>query len=592
MYESEIYIKTVDDKLPEEVIGEFRHTLETIELRSILHWSEHCTECSMPLCFTTCDFYSPRIDGKCQRFVKGIEKVDAGDKNFPEILKIFFKNWGVLSSQGNSELFSTTRYKRVMRWDMAIAYFIHFLYPAYIKKKFAQKRYSVKKKFIKKHQNSSGIIPDAFLVEIFNPAGHTVDVNLTIRNEDEKYRRMPFQYRMELKPGYNKEIIPFDEIDKRIQSKLSYRISFIPDNIPDSLPLYFGITEFVKFKQGNKTDKKADKVKCVVWDLDNTIWEGILIEGGIEKLKLKTGIIEILEGIEERGILNSVASKNDYDAAMEAIKYFNLDRFFVYPKISWDPKSVSVKEIASDLNINSNTLLFVDDSAFERAEVQAVLPQVRVLDAQEYNKMLSMTELDVPVTKESKQRKQFYLEDSERKERSSSFKGDYFEFLRLSNIKLEILDLNSEYFSRVYELTQRTNQMNFSGTRYHEEDIKAIADNPDLDSYVLKCTDNFGDYGIIGFAIIKKSENRLIDLMFSCRIQSKRVEHAFITFCLIKYLKAGDFMVTYTLTDRNKYSAQVFNDFAFETVSVQGNVQNLRFPKEKEVLNDNIIIIS
>jgi len=134
--------------------------------------------------------------------------------------------------------------------------------------------------------------------------------------------------------------------------------------------------------------------------------------------------------------------------------------------------------------------------------------------------------------------------------------------------------------------------MNFSGARYHEEDIKKIADNPDLDSYVLKCTDNFGDYGIIGFAIVKKSENRLIDLMFSCRIQSKRVEHAFMTFCLNKYLKYDDFLVTYTLTEKNKYSAQVFNDFNFETVSVQGNIQNLIFPKDKEVLNDNIIIVS
>jgi FkbH-like protein len=403
---------------------------------------------------------------------------------------------------------------------------------------------------------------------------------------------MPFQFRMELKPGYNKEIIPFDEIDKRIQSKLSYRISIIPDNIPDTIPLYFGLLEFVRFKHSIKAEKKADKIKCVVWDLDNTIWDGILVEGGLDKLKLKPGIKEILEGIENRGILNSVASKNDFKTAMDAIKYFGLDQFFVFPKISWEPKSIAVKEIALDLNVNPNTFLFVDDSAFERAEVQAALPQIRVMDALGYQTILSMEELNVPVTSEGKKRKQFYLEDSDRKQKSTSFKGEYFDFLRSSNIKLEILSLNEDYFSRVYELTQRTNQMNFSGTRYREEDIKAIADNTDLDSYVLRCTDNFGDYGIIGFAIIKKSENRLIDLMFSCRIQSKRVEHAFMTFCLNKYLSYGDFLVTYSLTEKNKYSAQVFNDFEFETTGVQGNIQNLRFPKDKKVLNDNIIIIS
>jgi len=592
MYESEIYIRSIDDRLPDNVIDDFNETLNSIELRSILHWSEHCTECSMPLCFTTCDFYSPRIDGKCQRFVKGIEPVKNGNGNYPEILKIYFKKWGVLSSQGNNVLFSKKRYVKSRRWDMAIAYFIHALYPAYVKKKFAQKRYSVKKKYIKYHQNNSGQLPDAFVAEIFNPADHLLHINFTIRNEDEKYRQMPFQFRMELKPGYNKEIIPFDEIDKRIQTKLSYRISFTPENIPDTIPLYFGLLEFVKFRHPWKSEKKADKVKCVVWDLDNTLWDGILVEGEMGKLKLKEDIKEVLEGIENRGILNSIASKNDFNAAMDAIRHFGLEHFFVFPKISWDPKSIAVKEIALDLNINPNTLLFVDDSAFERAEVQNALPQIRVLDALQYRTILSMEEFNVPITNESKKRKQFYLEDSQRKEKSTSFKGEYYEFLRSSNINLEILDLSKDYFSRVYELTQRTNQMNFSGTRYHEEDIKKIADNPDLDSYVLRCTDNFGDYGIIGFAIVKKSENRLIDLMFSCRIQSKRVEHAFMTFCLNKYLKYGDFHVTYTLTEKNKYSAQVFNDFNFETAGVQGNIQNLIFPKDREALNDNIIIIS
>ena len=110
-------------------------------------------------------------------------------------------------------------------------------------------------------------------------------MNLTIRNDDEKYRKIPFQFRIELKPGYNKVIIPFDEIDKRIKSELSYRISLTPENITKDTPLYFGITDFVQFLKIKAANTKAKKVKCVVWDLDNTIWEGILIEDGLEKLK-------------------------------------------------------------------------------------------------------------------------------------------------------------------------------------------------------------------------------------------------------------------------------------------------------------------
>ena len=75
MYESEVYLKFVQEILPQEVFDHFLNTYNNIQARSILHWTEHCTECSMPQCFKTCDLYSPRIDGKCSRFVRGIERV-------------------------------------------------------------------------------------------------------------------------------------------------------------------------------------------------------------------------------------------------------------------------------------------------------------------------------------------------------------------------------------------------------------------------------------------------------------------------------------------------------------------------------------
>jgi FkbH-like protein len=255
------------------------------------------------------------------------------------------------------------------------------------------------------------------------------------------------------------------------------------------------------------------------------------------------------------------------------------------------PKSKSVREIALDLNVNVNSMLFVDDSVFERNEVQAVLPQVKILDALEYQNILDLPELDVPVTEESKKRKYFYQNEVERKQQSVGYEGDYFDFLRSCNIKLEIISFSEEHIERVYELTQRTNQMNFSGNRYEKDDILQIAKNQNLSCYVLKCKDNFGEYGIIGFGIIDQTENRLIDLMFSCRIQSKRVEHAFLTFVLEKYLKIGDFYVTYQHTEKNKFSAQVFNDFGFETIKKEGQKLELRLTKDLEIPDDKIIEI-
>jgi FkbH-like protein len=173
--------------------------------------------------------------------------------------------------------------------------------------------------------------------------------------------------------------------------------------------------------------------------------------------------------------------------------------------------------------MKSTSFLFIDDSEFERNEVENVLPHVRTFDAAQYLSILDMEELNIPITAESKKRKQFYLDEINRKVELESFNGKYFDFLKQCNIKLEISKLKEKNITRVYELTQRTNQMNFSGSRYQKEDVEAILKNKDLDAFVMRCSDVYGDYGVVGFGVVKKSENRLIYLMFSCRIQSKRV---------------------------------------------------------------------
>ncbi|MEW4925079.1 HAD-IIIC family phosphatase [Algibacter sp. 2305UL17-15] len=593
MYETEVYIKTVQENLPQQVFNEFLNTYQEVKSMSMLHWTEHCTECAMPTCFTTCDLYAPRIDGKCQRFVEGIERVvqkNQKDKGY-QILKIRFKKWGVLATQGNNELYDFKEIENRTHKDFKISELIHLAPSQFIRKKLIQKRYSQKKNRIIDEQNKKAKIPDVFLMEIYNPSQSVIPLGLVIRNDDAKYSKMPFQYRFELKPGYNKETIPFDEIAKRIKTELPYRINLIPEKLDSDIPLYFGITEFVQLKDYKPKVEKSKKVKCVVWDLDHTIWDGILVEDGLENLKLKDGIKSILSQLEQKGIVNSIASKNNYDSAIEALKHFGIDDFFVYPKISWLPKSKSLKEIALDLNVNVNTFLFVDDSEFERKEIQSILPQVRLMDAIHYKTLLDLEEFQVPVTQDSTNRKSFYANEEKRKKVSDNYEGDYLEFLRTCNIELEIESLKKEHFERVYELTQRTNQMNFSGNRYTKADIQSIYQNETLSSYVLRCSDKFGDYGIIGFGIIEKSKNELIDLMFSCRIQSKRIEHAFITYVLERYLKFGDFFVTYNHTERNKFSAQVFNDFNFEIIKQEGALRVLKFEQGRKIPNDKLITI-
>ncbi|MFT7035752.1 MAG: FkbH-like protein [Cyclobacteriaceae bacterium] len=589
MYESEIYSKSLNQDLSSEVLDDFVKTLSSIDKRSVLQWTEHCTECAMPSCFKTCQLYSPRVDGKCQRFVNGIQPMSLGEKTPQKTLKIQFKKWGVLASQGNCLLFDFSEAESYEKKDLKVATAIANTPIQSLKKKLIQKRYSAKKNKVKQNLNANNLLPDYFLIECFNPSDESVTLTLTIRNEDPKYSKIPFQYKIEINSGYNKELIPFTEIEKRIKTKLDFRIDLTPENIEEGHPLYFGLLEFVQFKEHKPTQKKSNKIKCIVWDLDNTLWHGILTESGVTVLKLRRGIKKVLATIEEKGILNSIASKNKHEDAIQALKHFGLNEYFVFPKISWQPKSNSIRELIKDLNISIDTLLFVDDSIFEREEVKNVFPNIKVLDAEYIDSILDLEEVQTGVTDESKNRKSFYLREEQRKQEAENFEGEYLTFLKSCEIKLTLLPLEKYSFQRVFELTQRTNQMNFSGNQYEEEQIEKIALEPNLDTYVMQCADKFGDYGIVGFAIIDKEKNRLIDLMFSCRIQSKKIEHAFINFCLNKYLAKGDFRVKYKRTERNKFSAQVFDDFAFEMEQKLEDTHFLVFKSNKSIPSNDVV---
>jgi FkbH-like protein len=368
-----------------------------------------------------------------------------------------------------------------------------------------------------------------------------------------------------------------------------FNVELIPNDIGEEPTLYFGLMEFVR--EVPLPVEKSGKIKCVVWDLDNTMWDGVLVEDGAAKLQLKPGIVDIIRTLDQRGIIQSIASKNNFDEAMQVLKQFSLDEYFLYPHISWDPKGEAVKAIARQLNIGIETLLFVDDSQFELQQVEASCSGVRILHAENYLSILQMKECRVPVTTESANRRKMYQVERDRQEIASSFKDDYKAFLRHCNITLTVHPLTDDNLERVHELTQRTNQMNFSGNRYDRELLRSIIRISYLDTYVLSCEDRFGSYGIVGFGIVDNREPRMTDLMFSCRIQSKRVEHAFLRYIIEKYilLTGKDFHADYRETSRNRPSGQVFTDLGMQNSGVSDGVTFLTFPHSQELPDDQII---
>jgi FkbH-like protein len=325
--------------------------------------------------------------------------------------------------------------------------------------------------------------------------------------------------------------------------------------------------------------------------LDNTLWDGVLVEDGPSNLRLKPGIRQVIEELDRRGILQSVASKNNPSDALEVLKSWNLAEYFLFPEISWNPKSASIASIVQQMNLGADSFLFIDDSPFELEQVRALLPEVRVLKAEEYKALLSRPEFDVPVTEESANRRKLYQVENTRQVTKQSFGENYKAFLEHCDIRLTLTGMTKENLERVHELTQRTNQMNFSGNRYDRSRLAEILQSPRLDTYVIECDDKFGSYGVVGFAIVDREEPRLTDLMFSCRIQGKKVEHAFLAHVIDKHTSQAQpaFYANYRKTPRNEPSGRVFTDMGFQESGLLGGVSLLKITRDAVSSDDRII---
>lgn len=268
----------------------------------------------------------------------------------------------------------------------------------------------------------------------------------------------------------------------------------------------------------------SNTIKCVVWDLDNTIWDGTLSEG--DKVTLREGVFSVIKTLDERGILQSISSKNEFEVAAKKLKELGLWAYFIYPQINWDSKSVALEKIAKSINININTFAFVDDQEFEREEVNFSHPEVMCIDAKDIRKIPKMERM-IPkyITDDSKNRRIMYQNDIERNKLESSFEGTKEEFLATLNLRMKI-ELGQEVdLQRMEELTVRTHQLNSTGTTYSYNELKDMIYSNNYIVLVASLNDKFGIYGKIGLSVIEKKENlwEIKLLLMSCRVMSKGV---------------------------------------------------------------------
>ncbi len=314
-------------------------------------------------------------------------------------------------------------------------------------------------------------------------------------------------------------------------------------------------------------------IKCVVWDLDDTIWEGVLLEGGAKNLF--PGVREVIETLDKRGILQSIASRNIHEDAMERLASFGLDEYFLYPQISFGPKSESIKAIAKALNIGLDTFAFVDDQPFELEEVRAEMPEVRGYPAGQRCKLPELKEF-IPrfINDDSALRRKLYQTDILRAKAEESYAGPKESFLESLGMVFTIAPVSEGDLQRAVELTERTNQLNATGITYGYEELEALRHSPDHLLLIASLQDKFGDYGKIGLALMEKGQAAwtLRLLLMSCRVMSRGVGAVLLNHLIREGLRAGKkVQADFIETGKNRMMYVTYKFAGFEETATDGS---------------------
>ena len=297
---------------------------------------------------------------------------------------------------------------------------------------------------------------------------------------------------------------------------------------------------------------KGKSRKCVVVDCDGVLWGGVLGEDEFEGIKLGPTypgsmyheVQQELLNLYNRGILLAICSKNNAEEVWDVFDRHPgmvLRREHIAAaRINWQDKAASLREIAMDLNIGLDSLVFIDDSDFEVDLVRQLLPEVRVIHlppnrAVEYRELLASCGWCESLTfsAEDRQRTSMYQAEQSRK-RLLAYSTDLESYYVSLEMALEIRFADAFTIPRVAQLTQKTNQFNLTTRRYSDAEIKQLSDSDDADVITVRLKDRFGDAGQIGVCILRYAGEQVVvdTFLLSCRVLGRGVEDAMLAQCL------------------------------------------------------------
>ncbi len=563
------------------------YKIKEVKTGSLSLWTEHCSECGYPSCYKTCDLYEPRFDLHCRTLRFGMKKASAfsGIRRYSAM--VVPKEWATLDAVISLFQIPFSLLRILEETNYIFAHLVKTSSQFLL-------RFSPKKVPLRAFGILRGILidsisalgrkrPEAFLLQVYNGCNTTCKISVKFTNVPPTKDTLFFQKQFLLYPGENEFVVPFSEISRYLN--LNERIRAYLSSHGNRYPLlYFAAADLVIFKKPyfgesalHRNKLEQQKIKCLVWDLDNTIWKGVLSESP-ETIEINPDAVRLIKTLDKRGIIHSLASKNNPEDAMSMLKQHGLDEYFVYPQINWQPKSASIEQIVKDLNIGMNTVAFVDDSQFELSEVSSRFPDILTVNASVLTSVANHPRFSGSTSADSSNRRFFYKAEERRKDVQIAFSGSYEDFLLRCNMKILLTFPNDSDLDRLYELVQRTNQLNFTGNRYSKEDLAELIHSKHCDCFVIACKDDFGDYGTVGFSIIRpgKSDVTVEELAISCRVQSKRVEQMFFKTLMKHYDEQGKTLLKliFKNSGKNVPAQMVIQSIGF-TILSENNGQSL-----------------
>lgn len=259
------------------------------------------------------------------------------------------------------------------------------------------------------------------------------------------------------------------------------------------------------------------KIKLVIWDLDDTFWSGTLSEGTILPIEEN---IKLIKDLTSRGIINSICSKNDKAPVETKLCELGLLDYFVFTSIDWTPKGPRINKLISDMGLRPENCLFIDDNVVNLNEAKYYSEKLMIMEPTQISGLVEYFNQVAETDRGHNRLMQYKV--LEQKQIARAAVGNNIDFLYASNTEVKIHKNCLEQIDRIYELINRTNQLNFTKCRCTKDELYDILTNDNIESGYVTVCDNFGDYGIVGFYALYSGE--LIHFLFSCRTIGQGVE--------------------------------------------------------------------